>query len=927
MRSPSVLLVEPEGAAPIETAFRDAGMTVHRLLDAEAGWRAFVQMLPDVVFVSLTTPRRDAGWLLRRMQEDYLGSLPPVYLIVSAAEIRAGLPRLDIDGAVLRPAGGAGLPALVGQRAGEADAAAQASRLRDLFDLTLLVGDLDAALKLLCDRTARAFRAHDCVLLLTGGDPRLFAHRTPDTVEGREALAARCQLAAAVDTTLLHSGQTDCPSYLAVPVEAPGGGQLGTLALVSDTARRFFPDERQALRGLARRAGAELAYRSAHDRLANEHERLRRTAVLDPLLGVLTLASLEDASAAELARGPACVAVLDVVGLRQVNDRYGHLAGDAVLLQLSERVKASVRPGDLIGRVGSDELAVVLPGADAQSGHDLCERILHAVAATPFSINDESVDLRIRIGAVTTDTETPAAVALERARRCLRHAREAGASLHILHGVPPGARTTSTQDIVPASDVLAAGTALGGMYRILHEIAQGAMGVVYRAEDMGLSRPVAVKVLRPELARDAALVERFRAEAAMLASVRHENLVAVYTLGTQGALVYFVMELVEGESLQQLLQRVDDAGEAVPLELVERVVLQVAGALEVLHRAGAVHRDVKPANILLDRARDRVVLVDVGVARGEDSEDAAGTPGFGAPETFLRGSEGPGTDVYGLAATTYMLLTGLAPFGGGNAGRVVKRQLLETPALPSALRPEVPPGVDRVLQRALAADLGGRHVSALEFARDLSRALREPAGGPRPRGLARGTGDFSEGVGATRGAVFRVAYRILGNRLGTAWVRETCERSPDLREILRPTVGNLQWYPVERLGALLQAVPPSVRDPMKVARELGRAAMTAVFARFYGADPATATPQKVLSEVGRFWSRLHSWGRVTVEMRPEGARVAIERTPRDPLICCLVEGTLERIAELAGAVGASARQTACEANGAAACSFEVSWSM
>src|SRR5262249_30535577 len=390
--------------------------------------------------------------------------------------------------------------------------------------------------------------------------------------------------------------------------------------------------------------------------------------------------------------------------------------------RLREGGRRARRPGDLLGRVEGDELAVVLPGADAQSGHDLCEGILHAVAATPFAVQEEAVDLRIRIGAVIVDPDTPAAAALERARQCLRQARAAGASLHTLHRGPPPMRHTSTLDLVPASQVLAPGTTLGGMYRILHEIAQGAMGVVYRAEDMGLSRPVAVKVLRPELARDAALVERFRGEAAMLASVRHEDLGAVDTLAD---IVYFVMELVEGESLQQLLHRVDDAGEAVPLELVERVVLQVAGALEILHKAGAVHRDVKPANILLDRARDRVVLVDVGVLRGQ-SDEASGTPGFGAPESFMRGDEGPGTDVYGLAATTYMLLTGLAPFGGGNVSRVVKRQLAEEPAQPSSLRQDVPHPVDRVLMRALLPDRGGRHASAVEFAQDLSRALREP---------------------------------------------------------------------------------------------------------------------------------------------------------------------------------------------------------
>jgi hypothetical protein len=273
-----------------------------------------------------------------------------------------------------------------------------------------------------------------------------------------------------------------------------------------------------------------------------------------------------------------------------------------------------------------------------------------------------------------------------------------------------------------------------------------------------------------------------------------------------------------------------------------------------------------------------------------------------------------------------MLLTGLAPFGGGNASRVVKRQLADTPAPPSTLRLEIPPAVDRVLARALAPDLPGRHASALDFAKDQSRALREPAG-TRQRALARGTGDWTGGVGSTRGAVFRVAYRILGNRLGTAWVRDTCEQWPDLKEVMRPTVGNLTWFPIERLGALLQAVPSAVRDPKKVARELGRAAMTAVFARFYGADPATATPAKVLGEVGRFWSRLHSWGLVTVQAGPASAHVDIARTPKDPLICCLVEGTLERIAELAGAVDATARHTACESQGAPSCTFEVSWSL
>ena len=124
---------------------------------------------------------------------------------------------------------------------------------------------------------------------------------------------------------------------------------------------------------------------------------------------------------------------------------------------------------------------------------------------------------------------------------------------------------------------------------------------------------------------------------------------------------------------------------------------------------------------------------------------------------------------------------------------------------------------------------------------------------------------------------------------------------------------------------MLRSVPAQVRDPRKVARELGRATMTATLTRFLSADPASLTPEAVLGQVPEYWHRYHSWGDLTVESSPGRCVLTIVGTPREPLVCCLVEGAFERIAELAGAAQASCRQLQCEVQGATACVFEVTW--
>jgi len=915
-RAPSALCIEPsdESAAGLEAALRAQGVTVRRAADAETGWRLFTQSPPDAIFTALKTPKRDAAWLLRRMQEDYLGSLPPVYALVSPEEIARLKGRLELDAAVLRPGPTVGLAALVGPTP-EEPPAALAGRLADLFDLSLLAGDLESGVRVLVERTARAFRVEECRLVRT------------DVADEADPLDVACGQAVVLGTTLISGGAVP-RSIVAAPLDVPGGGSLGCLALVAAGTRRFLAEERHTLRALARRVGLELAWRSAHDRLAIEHDRMRASSFLDPLLGVLTRGAFEEAVAAEIARAagadePLVLAVLDVVQLRQINDRLGHEAGDSALAQVADLVRSELGPRDIVGRVGGDELGILLANIAARDAGTALETLARGIGASRLFHLDVELPVKARIGFTAVASDHGPAAPLIRALAALERARMTGAQVHyVAPAEPPDSLPpVAVAATVDGGDSLAAGTTLGGMYQILHEISRGAMGVVYRAEDLGLRRPVAVKVLRPTYARQTEVVARFRNEAAMLASVRHENLVQVYSFGAQEEGVFFVMELVEGESLAELLARLDESGAAVPLPLIDQVVGQVAGALDVLHRAGAVHRDVKPANIVLDRARDRAVLVDVGVARREESvAEAAGTPGFGAPESFMKGDEGPGTDVYGLAATTYMLLTNLAPFGGGDVHKVVRRQLAETPAPPSLLRPGLPAAVDQALLRALSPNLRDRQSSALELAQELGLALRsgaDPAAeSPAPSG------------DTTRGALFRIAYRILGNRLGSAWVRAACEQIAGLAAVLRPTLPPNGWYPAARLADLLGQVPPGVRDPYRVAREIGRATMTATFARVYGVEPsalAALGPAKVLADTGRFWPWFHRWGNVRAEAEPTRATVTIDGTPRAPLLCWHVEGMLERVAELAGGAGARAKQTSCEGQGAAACIFELAW--
>jgi serine/threonine-protein kinase len=259
-----------------------------------------------------------------------------------------------------------------------------------------------------------------------------------------------------------------------------------------------------------------------------------------------------------------------------------------------------------------------------------------------------------------------------------------------------------------------------GNYRVTSRLGEGGMGTVYRAVDTMLDRDVALKVLRPELARQAALVERFRAEAVALARLRHEHIAALYGLDRQADEFVMVMEYVSGDTLEARLAR-DGAmswQDAVP------VMRGVLAALGHAHVRGVVHRDIKPANVMID-AEGTVKVMDFGIARlmGENRQTRAGvaigTPSYMAPEQ-LRGEDVDGrTDIYAAGALLFELLTGRVAFQADSDYSLMMQQLNEPPVPPSTFTHGVPRALDAVVARAMAKKPAQRFATATDFANAL----------------------------------------------------------------------------------------------------------------------------------------------------------------------------------------------------------------
>lgn len=258
--------------------------------------------------------------------------------------------------------------------------------------------------------------------------------------------------------------------------------------------------------------------------------------------------------------------------------------------------------------------------------------------------------------------------------------------------------------------------ALGHQYKLEAELGRGGMSVVYRARDLRLNRAVAIKVLPPELAHDAAVGSRFTREAQTSAQLAHPNIVPIYDVGERDGIAYFVMALVSGGNLAARIERQP----VRPIDEVRRVLSEIADALSYAHLRGVIHRDVKSDNILIDGETGRAMVTDFGIARAVESGNrltltgiAVGTPAYMSPEQALGERDLDGrSDVYSLGVLGYQMLTGRMPFTASNSMALLLKHVNERPKPISELRPEAPKSLCDVIERALQKTPADRWATA-----------------------------------------------------------------------------------------------------------------------------------------------------------------------------------------------------------------------
>ncbi len=278
-------------------------------------------------------------------------------------------------------------------------------------------------------------------------------------------------------------------------------------------------------------------------------------------------------------------------------------------------------------------------------------------------------------------------------------------------------------------------------YRIVDKIGEGGMGVVYRAEDTRLGRPVAVKFLSLRLLEDAVAVERFQREARAASSLNHPHIAAIYDIGKHNNLPFLVMELLDGSTLRRRC-----SGKPLPIDLLLEYAVQAADALDAAHSAGIVHRDIKSANIFVTD-RGQVKILDFGLAKltephlisdqyaqttiaqapaqATETGQTMGTPTYMSPEQARGETIDKRSDLFSFGVVLYEMATGREPFTGRTPALIFDAILRQTPTRPSEINPHVPAELDHIIYKALEKDRDLRYQTAAELRADLKRLKRE----------------------------------------------------------------------------------------------------------------------------------------------------------------------------------------------------------
>ncbi len=325
---------------------------------------------------------------------------------------------------------------------------------------------------------------------------------------------------------------------------------------------------------------------------------------------------------------------------------------------------------------------------------------------------------------------------------------------------PPAATAARTSRVSSSSRArgrFAPGELLGGRYRILAMLGKGGMGEVYRADDLSLDQPVALKFLPEAIAHNENALERFRGEVRIARQVSHPNVCRVYDLGEMEGLYFLSMEYVDGEDLGSLLRRIGRLPGDKALEIARKLCAGLAAA----HEKGVLHRDLKPANVMLD-ARGQVLLTDFGLAglagEIEGAEVRNGTPAYMAPEQLSGQEVTVKSDIYALGLVLYEIFTGKLPFESETLTGLMRAQRESTPVSPSTLVGDLDPMVERVILRCLSSKPAMRPSSALAVAAAL------PGGDPLAAALAAGETPSPEMVAAAgegEGLSLRIAIPLL----------------------------------------------------------------------------------------------------------------------------------------------------------------------